>query len=315
MKAYVFPGQGAQTKGMGEELFDEFSYLVDQADEVLGYSVRELCMEDKGNLLGNTKYTQPALYVVEALSYLKKVKEENIKPDYLAGHSLGEYVALFAAGAFDFITGLKMVKKRGELMSQVTDGGMAAVIGMNEDKIREVLKKYNLKDIDIANINTSSQIAISGYAEDITDAEQYFMSEGASNYVLLNVSGAFHSRYMEEVAKQFKTFISKFSFHELEIPVISNLYARPYRNNQVKNILVKQIFHSVKWEESIRYLMGKGVEDIIQVGPGSVLTNMTRQIKRKSTPLIVDDEMELHKEITSEQYPSYDFYIKLDLRN
>lgn len=289
MIAYVFPGQGAQKKGMGEELFSEFPDLVDQADEVLGYSIRELCLEDKENRLGNTQYTQPALYVVEALSYLKKINEENRKPDYVAGHSLGEYVALFAAGAYDFATGLRMVKKRGELMAQVTGGGMAAVMGLDEEEISKVLNKHNLTKIDLANINTPSQIAISGYSKDIADAEKYFMDEGATNYVVLNVSGAFHSRYMEEVAKQFETFISQFSFNDLELPVISNLCARPYKNNQVVNILVKQMFNSVKWVESMRYLMGKGVEDIIQIGPSTVLTNMIHQIKRKATPLIVDD--------------------------
>ena len=122
MKAYVFPGQGSQKKGMGEELFDEFPELVERSDQVLGYSIKELCLEDKEEKLDNTQYTQPALYVVEALSYLKKIKEENVKPDYIAGHSLGEYVALFAAGVFDFATGLKLIKKRSQLMAQVSGG-------------------------------------------------------------------------------------------------------------------------------------------------------------------------------------------------
>lgn len=292
MKAYVFPGQGSQKKGMGEELFDEFPDLVEQADQVLRYSIKELCLEDKEEQLGNTQYTQPALYVVEALSYLKKIKEENVKPDYVAGHSLGEYVALFAAGVFDFATGLKLIKKRGQLMAQVSGGGMAAVVGMDEDEVRRVLERNHLDTIDLANINTPSQIVISGYKKDIVDAQQYFMSEGASNYVLLNVSGAFHSRYMEKAAKEFDIYISQFTFNDFDIPVISNLEARPYKNNQIKDILVKQMYNSVKWVESIRYLMGKGVEDIVQVGPGNVLTSMIRQIKRKSTPLIVNDEGE-----------------------
>ncbi|HHF7032186.1 TPA: ACP S-malonyltransferase [Streptococcus mutans] len=290
MKAYVFPGQGSQKKGMGEELFDEFPELVERSDQVLGYSIKELCLEDKEEKLDNTQYTQPALYVVEALSYLKKIKEENVKPDYIAGHSLGEYVALFAAGVFDFATGLKLIKKRSQLMAQVSGGGMAAVVGMSEDEVKRVLEKNHLNMIDLANINTPSQIVISGYKKDIEDAKQVFMFEGASNYVLLNVSGAFHSRYMKKVAKEFDTYISQFTFNDFEIPVISNLKARPYKNNQIKNVLVKQMYNSVKWVESIRYLMGKGVEDIVQVGPSNVLTSMIRQIKEKSTPLIVNDE-------------------------
>ena len=130
MLAYVFPGQGSQVVGMGKDLFDEFKEYVDAADEILGYSIKELCLEDPNGVLGLTQYTQPALYVVNALTYLKEVKTTGVKPDFVAGHSLGEYDALFAAGVFDFATGLKLVQKRGELMSQAKGGGMAAVLGL-----------------------------------------------------------------------------------------------------------------------------------------------------------------------------------------
>lgn len=292
MKVYVFPGQGAQAKGMGEGLFEEFPDLVAQADEILGYSIRDLCMEDKDNLLGQTQYTQPALFIVECLSYLKKMKDGDEKPAYVAGHSLGEYSALFAAGAFDFPTGLKLVKKRGELMAKVSGGGMAAVLGMTEEEVRNVLAKHGLSTIDLANINTPSQIAISGMKQDILDAEKYFMAEGAMNYVVLKVSGAFHSRYMVNAANEFEKYIKNFIFQDLKIPVISNTYARPYKRGMVSDTLVKQISNSVKWVDSVRYMMGKGIEDIEEVGPGRVLSGMVRQVKRKSTPLIVEDEVE-----------------------
>jgi trans-AT polyketide synthase/acyltransferase/oxidoreductase domain-containing protein len=188
MLAYVFPGQGSQQKGMGGELFDEFKELTSKADEILGYSIKELCLEDPQGNLGQTQYTQPALYVVNALTYYKKIKDTGIKPDYVAGHSLAEYNALLAAEVFDFETGLKIVKKRGELMSKASGGGMAAVIGMSEEKIREVLKENGLESIDMANYNTPSQIAISGPKDDIIRAQPFFEAAGVRSYIVLRLA-------------------------------------------------------------------------------------------------------------------------------
>ena len=143
MKAVVFPGQGSQRKGMGEGLFDEFPALEKIADTVLGYSIRQLCLEDPRRELNQTQFTQPALFFVDALAYLKMIKDGHKKPDRLAGHSLGEFVALFAAGVFDFETGLKLVKKRGELMSQAKNGGMAAVMGCKSEDVVNLLKRNN----------------------------------------------------------------------------------------------------------------------------------------------------------------------------
>lgn len=291
MLAYVFPGQGSQQKGMGGSLFDEFSDLISKADEILGYSIKELCMEDPENKLNQTQYTQSALYVVNGLSYLKKVKETGLKPDFVAGHSLGEYDALFAAGAFDFLTGLKLVKKRGELMSQATGGGMAAIVGLEYEKVKEVLEKNNLHNIDVANFNTPTQIVVSGLKEDIEKAKTFFEAAGA-RYVVLKVSGAFHSRYMVESSKKFEEFLKDFEFSDLSIPVLSNVYARPYKNSSIKNILIEQMRSSVKWTETIRYLMGKEVNNIEQIGPGAVLTGMVKNILRDAEPLIVEDEVE-----------------------
>ena len=134
-KIYVFPGQGSQTVGMGADLFDQFPFLITQADQVLGYSVKQLCLEDPNKKLNSTDYTQPAIYIINALTYLKKVQQEG-KPDFAAGHSLGEYNALFAADVFDFVTGLKLVQKRGAIMAKVEGGGMGAVIGLEPEKIR-----------------------------------------------------------------------------------------------------------------------------------------------------------------------------------
>ena len=144
MLAYLFPGQGSQKKGMGLSLFEHYPELVKEADAILGYSIEDLCLNDPDDLLKQTQYTQPALYVVNALSYLERIKEDGKEPDYVAGHSLGEYDALFAAGVFDFATGLKLAKRRGELMAEARNGGMAAVIGMKENEIRKVIEvNYN----------------------------------------------------------------------------------------------------------------------------------------------------------------------------
>lgn len=162
MITYVFPGQGSQQKGMGQGLFEQYQHLTDQADQILGYSIKKLCTEKGYFDVNHTQYTQPALYVVNALSYLKKLEETGGKPDFAAGHSLGEYNALFAAGAFDFGTGLKLVKKRGELMGRITGGGMAAVIGLDKEQVTAVLEEHHLHTIDVANENTPRQIVISG---------------------------------------------------------------------------------------------------------------------------------------------------------
>ncbi|AJQ26209.1 ACP S-malonyltransferase [Pelosinus fermentans] len=290
MITYVFPGQGSQSKGMGGSLFDEFKELTAKADEILGYSIKQLCLEDADSNLGETQYTQPALYVVNALGYLKKVKDTGKEPDYVAGHSLGEYNALFAAEAFDFTTGLKLVQKRGQLMSRAVGGGMGAVIGLNEEQISDALKKNNMLTIDIANYNSPTQIVISGLRKDIEDAQPIF--EGMKEvqmFLLLKTSGAFHSRYMQEARKEFEIFLQDFTFSDLHIPVISNVYARPYKQFAVKQNLIEQITQPVKWTESIRYLMGLGEMEFVEIGSGNVLTGLIRRIKREAQPLILTD--------------------------
>ena len=282
MTTYVFPGQGSQHKGMGGALFDEFAELTDMADKILGYSIKERCLVDPNQQLNETQYTQPALYVVNALSYLKRIKDTGKIPNYVAGHSLGEYNALFAAGAFDFETGLMMAKRRGELMSLATGGGMAAVMGLNEEQIADTLEQNNLNGIDIANYNSPTQIVISGKKTDINYAKPVFERiKDVIMFIPLNTSGAFHSRYMEEAKRKFEIFLNDFNFSgKLAIPVISNVHARPYKESDIKQNLIEQITHPVKWAESIRYLIGLGEMEFEEIGPGKVLTGLIRQIKR-----------------------------------
>ncbi len=281
MTVFVFPGQGSQKVGMGQGLFEEFPDLTKKADAVLGYSISDLCLKDVEGKLGQTQYTQPALYVVDCLTYEKKLKENGgKKPNYVAGHSLGEYAALYAAGSFDFETGLKLVKKRGEIMAKATGGGMAAVIGMTPEKIAEVLKTKQLDTIDIANLNSFSQIVLSGKKEDILNAKPVFEAAGCTMYLPLNVSGAFHSRYMSPSRDEFKAYIDQFTLQTPQIPVIANLTALPYVAGEEKNNLIEQINHSVRWTETIKYLLEKGEQEFVEVGPGMVLTGTIAKIKQ-----------------------------------
>lgn len=267
MKVYLFPGQGAQRKGMGKNLFDEFKDLTRKADEILGYSIKELCLEDAEGHLFQTQYTQPAVYVVNSLSYFKKIRTDP-KPDYVLGHSVGEYNALLASGVIDFQQGLKLVKKRGQLMSEATGGGMAAVMGLTEDRVEEILKENNLKNLYIANSNSPRQIVISGLKKDIEKAETLFLEKGATHYRVLSVSGAFHTPYMAEAKKKFKKFAGKFQYGEITIPIIANVTARPYQPGEVIDNMIEQITTPVRWAESIRYLLAKGVdiEDFDELG-------------------------------------------------
>jgi len=279
MITYLFPGQGAQKAGMGKDLFDHFPKHVKTADKVLGYSIKEICLNGPEDKLSQTNYAQPALYVVNALSYLAEVGRINDEPDFLAGHSLGEYNALFAAKAFDFETGLLLVKKRGELMAQAQNGGMAAVVGFTKEQIEEVLQDNKIDTIDIANFNTNEQVVISGKKESIINAQKLFENAGAKMYIVLKVGGAFHSRYMQEASDEFRDFLSGFSFSSLRIPVIANVNALPYKNEGVLENLANQIRNPVRWLESILYLYNQENMFFKELGEGNILTNMLKKIQ------------------------------------
>ncbi len=279
MTTYLFPGQGSQIKGMGNTLFDEFPKLTRKADELLGYSIKALCLDDENNLLHKTQYTQPALYVVNALSYQQKIKHMGKTPDFVVGHSLGEYNALQASGAFNFEMGLELVRKRGELMSQAAKGAMAAVLGMPEKNIKECLETNHLNKIDIANYNAPSQLVISGLEEDISTAQTYFEKAGAL-YIVLNTSGAFHSRQMASAKTQFEKYLKEFEFDDLQIPIISNTHAKPYEQDKITQNLADQIDHSVKWSQSIQYLLERDEVEFEELGVGDVLKKLVKTIQQ-----------------------------------
>ncbi len=284
--AYVFPGQGSQAKGMGKDLFAEFPKQVEEASQLLGYSLPTLCLDDPEQKLGLTQYTQPALYAVCALAYQRKAAATGRKPDYVAGHSLGEYAALFAAGAFDFLTGLRLVQKRGELMGQATGGGMAAVVGLSPDQVREALATASLATVDVANLNSYEQVVISGRKEEITQAVPALEKAGARVVMPLRVSAAFHSRYMRDAEAEFAEFLKTISFAPLQFPVIANVNAAPYRNSEIRNNLAQQIANPVRWVESVEFLLRHGPIDFEEIGPGNVLTKLIQQIRKKFTPAV-----------------------------
>jgi len=290
MITWVFPGQGSQEKGMGATLFDEFADLIAQADDILGYSIKKLCLEGPQKQLNQTQYTQPALYVVNALSYFQKVKQTGKQPNFVAGHSLGEYNALLAAGGIDFATGLKLVQKRGELMSQAKNGAMAAVLNLSVDKLQAILTENGLTEICMANYNTPSQLVISGNKDEINRILDIFEPMEEIRCVALNVSAAFHSRYMRDAQEEFAQFLKGLEFADLKIPLISNVTARPYKQTEIAKNLAEQITHQVNWVDSVRYLLGQGEMVFEEVGPGKVLTKLVTRIQTEAQPLVVTED-------------------------
>jgi len=278
IKIIMFPGQGSQFKGMGEALFNEFPDAVAVANQTLGYDIVDLCLNDPDTKLNQTNYTQPALFFVNYLNY-QKYLQTNEKASFLLGHSLGEFNALNAAGVFDMATGLKIVQKRGELMYSIMGTSMAAIVGADYTEINEILTN-KFPDLDIANINTTSQVVISGKSETLSLAADYFEEEGLV-YIPLKVSGAFHSRYMLPVKNSFLSYIESLNLNFCQIPVISNYTASPYPSN-IEGIIgniVNQISSPVKWLQSVQLLIEQGETNFVEIGAGDVLTNLIRKIK------------------------------------
>ena len=276
--AFLFPGQGSQTVGMGADLFAQFPEEVAEANEILGYSLSDLCINGPEEQLGQTQFTQPALYLVSYLHAQAIIRDEE-KPAMAAGHSVGEFAALAFAGAFTFSDGLKMVAKRGEIMSQVSGGGMAAVIALEASRIQEVFASNGFTGIDLANFNSPGQIVISGPAAEIAESLAPLKEAGAKLVVPLKVSGAFHSRMMEEPAQKFGEFLKDFSFLETSIPVYANVTAVPYPDSSsIPETLVSQIHSPVRWSDSILAMRSAGADSFQECGPGKVLTKLLRQI-------------------------------------
>jgi malonyl CoA-acyl carrier protein transacylase len=244
-----------------------------------------LCLEDSRGELGLTQFTQPALFVVNALAWRARAEDGRATPDFLAGHSLGEYNALLAAGVFDFPTGLRMVKERGALMGRVSGGGMAAVIGLAPERIAEVLATSEPgRRLDVANFNAFDQTVIAGPQSDIAAVRPDFEAAGARAFTPLKVSAPFHSRYMRAAMDEFGAFLGRFDFAAPTVPVISNVTAEPYPADNVRGTLAQQIGSSVRWLDSMVRLLDGGVTEFEEVGPGNVLTKLMVRIKKGYAP-------------------------------
>ncbi|MDY1549884.1 ACP S-malonyltransferase [Luteibacter sahnii] len=285
MKAVIFPGQGSQFRGMGKDLFPLFPDEVRRASDILGYSVEDLCLQDSDGRLSQTQYTQPALYVVNALHYYQRQRRgEDVDAAFFAGHSLGEYNALHAAGVFSFETGLRLVKKRGELMGNAGGGGMAAVLGTSADEIRTLLDEHRLHGVDIANLNTPTQTVIAGDHEALKAAADLFARLNL-RYIPLNVSAPFHSRHMQPVQAEFADFLRQFVFEPPKATVIANATARPYDGARIVETLASQIATPVHWVDSIRYVMGRGEVEFQEIG-ATILSKMVNEIRSSQTPIV-----------------------------
>jgi trans-AT polyketide synthase/acyltransferase/oxidoreductase domain-containing protein len=276
--AVMFPGQGSQHVGMGKELFERYRSLERQASEILGFSVEDVCLRESADL-SDTRYTQPCLFVVNAMYYLERQARGEPAPCVVAGHSLGEFNALLAAEVFDFETALRLVNERALLMSAANGGAMAAVLGLAPERVREVCQDASLAGLDVANVNSQVQTVISGTPELIERAEAHFMSQGAKAVIALRVSAAFHSRHMAESAAQFATTLSRCTFNAPRIPVIANVNAREYQAGQVAQLLAEQLRQPVLWLECVREMLRRGVSEFVEVGPGDVLGRLVKQIR------------------------------------
>ena len=269
---------------MGADLFDRYPDWTAEADAVLGYSIRELCMDDPRGELGLTAFTQPALYVVNALTYRARIDDGAARPAFAAGHSLGEYNALLAANVFDFATGLGLVRRRGELMGRVGGGGMAAVIGLTPTQIGTLLAESEAgQRLDVANYNSFDQTVIAGDLDDLAAVRPEFESAGARAYIPLKVSAPFHSRYMREAMDEFAGVLATAALRAPAIPVIANATAEPYLADGVRGTLGRQIGHSVRWLETVEYLLDQGVTEFQEVGPGKVLAKLVASIRKART--------------------------------
>ena len=294
--AYIFPGQGAQTVGMGKDLYDNFDsvkLLFKQADEAVGFPLTKIFFEGPEEELKKTSNAQPALVAV-SIACLKAAQEVGGKnlpaPSYTAGHSLGEYTALAATNVIDFSTAVYLAKERGRLMYEAglkTPGGMMAMIGIEEAVLAEICKETGTV---IANINSPSQLVISGALENIAKAGEMAKAKGAARAIPLQVSGAFHSPLMQPAVDGMTKILAKVNFKDPSAPIIANVTAQPLtQGNQIKEELLKQLCSSVQWQRSVEYMVKNGVGKFIEIGPGKVLAGLVKRISKESEMMNIGD--------------------------
>lgn len=288
---FLFPGQGSQVVGMGKDFYQdivESKEIFEKADKKLGQELKDLIFEGPQDTLTLTYNAQPAL-LTTSMAILEYVKKFNIQADFVAGHSLGEYSALVAAGVLSFEDAVYAVKKRGEYMDEAVpagQGAMSAILGMTAEELEKITTDVteNGDSVQLANLNCPGQIVISGTAAGVEKASALAKENGAKRAIPLVVSGPFHSQLMKPAAEKFDQVLSELSFNDASIPVIANVTAQPVvSHEEIKALLVKQLFSPVRWEESVRTMIQNGVTTFVEIGPGKVLTGLVKKIDRSVT--------------------------------
>jgi [acyl-carrier-protein] S-malonyltransferase len=295
--AFIFPGQGSQTVGMGKDIAESDANaraLFQAADERLGFSLSSLIFEGPQETLTLTYNAQPAL-LTTSIALLEKVKEAGITADYVAGHSLGEYTALVAAGALSFADAVYAVRKRGEFMEEAVPAGagtMAAVLGMDAAALEAVTNEVSAQGdpVQLANLNCPGQIVISGSKAGVEKAGQLAKERGAKRVIPLEVSGPFHSSLMKPAAGNLQEVLNGIAIHDAKIPVIANVTAEPVvKKEEISRLLIEQLYSPVRWEESVKTMIALGVDTFIEIGPGKVLSGLVKKIDRNVRVHAVND--------------------------
>ncbi len=302
--AFVFPGQGSQAVGMCREFYDKYPEahrIFDEADEALHFSMTDLIFKGPEEALRLTENTQPAILTASVACY-EVLKAHGLKCDMAGGHSLGEYSALVAAGALSFADAVRTVKSRGKFMQEavpVGEGGMAAILGLDPEKIESVcaeVEKSCGQAVQPVNYNCPGQVVIAGATKAVLAAVDALKAAGAKRAIPLKVSAPFHSTLMTPAAKKLAQVLDQITFHDAAFPVVANVTAEPEtKAEEIKKMLVLQADHPVRWENSIHKMIDAGADTFVEVGPGKVLTGFVRKIDKTKKGLNVEDEESLAK--------------------